>query len=475
MNFSKKTLVLAVAGALFSGTALAVTGIGVAPPGNPSTYAQELLATSPLNPGAAADLAILTKPGVGYSSGFFLRIDLSNGATFITTPAAGAQFATDSTPVAVNPTIAGGGAGASWLVLSFLPNAGQTFAATSAVGLLFTGGVSAVNKGAISATITTYNGALPTPVGPTIPAGGTTVGAATVIDFQPGLVLTYTSPDSPALAPPGLFPVPAVADVAASPVPFSLFTESRNNADLGSLTFGLNPTPNSGAGAADNAGAPVTAAGMALASRLTVTGDFSARGSVTLGGVFGAGGCTAGIPGTATNTSAAWATPTIPLLLPPYQRVCYTVSGTAPIPASEYTATVATTPNIGFGPGGGTVTLNRIVHNGTELKAPLVQVNPGALTRLTLMNTGSQAYDYTVAAKAADGSTVTLSGDAAGGSIAAGKTLVVDLTGKITSSGAPRTGLVVTSKAPVGTLAGYYQLYNPNTGAVSNYVLVPAD
>lgn len=468
MNFSKKTLVLAVAGTLFSGTALAVTGIG-GPPGFPSTYAQELLATSPLSDGAAADLRINTTPGVGYASGFFLRIDLSNGATFVGTPTQANQLAAGNTG-----TIAGGGGGTNWLVISFL--VGAPFAANAAVTLWLDNNLSAVNKSPVSATITTYNGALPTPVGPTIPAGGTTVGAATVVDFQPSLVLTYTSPDSPLIAPPGFFPVPAVADVAASPVPFTLFTESRDNADLGSLSVALNATANGGAGVADNAGNAVTAAGMALATRLTVAGDFSARGSVTLGAGIGAGGCTPGpFAGAATNTSAAWATPGTPLLPSFFQRICYTVNGTVPIPASEYTATVATTPNIGFGPGGGTVTLNRIVHNGTELKAPLVQVNPGALTRLTLMNTGSQAYDYIVAAKAADGSTVTLSADAAGGSIAAGKTLVVDLTGKITSSGAPRTGLVVTSKAPVGTLAGYYQLYNPNTGAVSNYVLVPAD
>jgi hypothetical protein len=118
--------------------------------------------------------------------------------------------------------------------------------------------------------------------------------------------------------------------------------------------------------------------------------------------------------------------------------------------------------------------IGSIVHNGTELQAPLAQV-PGAgwLSRLVLTNTGSVDRPYQISVMGETGNTIGTSNTT--GVVPANGTVVVDLTTVMTSfsAGQQRRGtLNVTVAAPTSQIQGLYQIVNTNSGSLSNHVMV---
>jgi hypothetical protein len=153
------------------------------------------------------------------------------------------------------------------------------------------------------------------------------------------------------------------------------------------------------------------------------------------------------------------------------------LAGDEAIPAGDFTvaldavpldpATYAT-PDIAAQP------IGSIVHNGTELKAPLAQV-PGAgwLSRMVLTNTGGIDRPYVISVMGETGNTIGT--DNTTGVVPANGTVVVDLTTVMTSfsAGQQRRGtLIVTVAAPNNQIQGLYQIVNTNSGSLSNHVMV---
>jgi hypothetical protein len=155
------------------------------------------------------------------------------------------------------------------------------------------------------------------------------------------------------------------------------------------------------------------------------------------------------------------------------RTLCFAGNGTDAIPAATYTAAVNYTAiSAAYSVADVAATAaGEIVRNGVTMISPLVQKPEGWLSRMVLVNNGTADRTYTVAAVAEDGNTVTLSGAAAAGTLAAGKTLVLDLPDLVAATGTPRTALVVTVNAPQSQISGLYQIVNPVSGSISNHVM----
>ena len=149
--------------------------------------------------------------------------------------------------------------------------------------------------------------------------------------------------------------------------------------------------------------------------------------------------------------------------------------GNRAIPEAEYTATlkaVAANPTV-YTVTDKTANLGRIVRNGTQLQAPLVQVPGGWISRLVLTNTSSIARPYTISVISETGNTVTT--DNLTGTIPANGTYVVeDLNTVLTGFTGPnkRATLNVSVAGPNTAIQGLYQIVNPDKGSISNHVLV---
>ncbi|WP_043802871.1 hypothetical protein, partial [Arenimonas malthae] len=153
--------------------------------------------------------------------------------------------------------------------------------------------------------------------------------------------------------------------------------------------------------------------------------------------------------------------------------LCFAAGGD-PIRASEFTVALApvsaSAPTYAVG-GRGPLDLGAITRNGTELQAPLAQVPANYLSRLVLTNTGSQDRPYEIAVFGETGNVISTANLT--GSVPAGGTKVVDLTSVLTGfTAAPRATLNVTISGPNGQIQGLYQIVNPDSGTISNHVMV---
>ncbi|MBW8312198.1 MAG: hypothetical protein K0M64_09210 [Rhizobium sp.] len=153
--------------------------------------------------------------------------------------------------------------------------------------------------------------------------------------------------------------------------------------------------------------------------------------------------------------------------------LCYEAGG-EPIPVGEYTVAleaVSADPALWNVTDRGPLDLGVITRNGTELQAPLAQVPANYLSRLVLTNTGSQDRPYEVAVFGETGNVISTANLT--GSVPAGGTQVVDLTSVLTGfTAAPRATLNVTIAGPNGQIQGLYQIVNPDSGTISNHVMV---
>lgn len=110
-----------------------------------------------------------------------------------------------------------------------------------------------------------------------------------------------------------------------------------------------------------------------------------------------------------------------------------------------------------------------IAQNGASIFVPIAQVPSGYISRIVLTNTTATARPYTITAISETGATVTLSGAAASGTLAANRMTVIDLAGAMSvTGGSPRATLRVVVNAPASSVRAAYQIVNSSSGAVSN-------
>ncbi len=446
-------------GLTWTGTGAAPIAQGVeldAVPGAPLVYAEEINATpgapvSLLNP--AGDLNLSSQLGYSFSAGEvrYARFECSNGL----------RFSAGSTAVYDGPGNASLGAinglGGSFMSFSVTANDNTVVASDR---LVITGDRQITGTDDVSCTYGLYD----------FPSQAATGGAA-------GRVYTVTGPYlrfAPSYALDVEIEGNPIADVESADPAYSEFTlaSPTNSVALGRIgrfNYGEVQDVTGAVQPLSPAGPQVTLVDlMGADTALLFAGDFSAASDVFFSS---AADCTVNVQ-SADDFNQFEAVFTIGSDAALAHQLCFATDGVA-IPVSDYTVAldaVAASPAY-------VVTdlapqaLGEITRNGTELQAPLAQVPSGYLSRMVLTNTGSQARTYAIEVLGETGNVISSSNLT--GTVAANATLVVDLNTVLTGfTAAPRATLNVTIAAPNNTIQGLYQIVNPNSGTLSNHVMV---
>lgn len=263
---------------------------------------------------------------------------------------------------------------------------------------------------------------------------------------------------------------PAV-DVAITPATTALtatvgsgyksISGGNTNRPLGTVAVTLDTTVRKADGVAVS-----TVTEIIAESSTVVTGDFSfvgTRGVSLSGNQVAAADLSA--------SKATFAGPTA--LVSGNNNLTVTAGGKNAIPAGSYKAAVTLTAASGFAvTSPAEATIGSIRRDGSQLLIPLAQSAGGYITRFSLVNRHTVDAPYTVEIIQEGGGTATVSGAAAGGTLKAGSTTVVDLTGVAqTNAFTGRGALLITIEAPNGTVRGTYQVTNISSGAVANQTM----
>lgn len=442
-KFTLKATVAAVAAALSSG-AFAVVDMNASPV-VPVKFASEIVATSSApatltNAANALDLKVAQGYAMSITEVRYARVECSSNMKF-----AAAAVTHSNLDAVVGPV---NGVGTNAIYFSITADTGA-LDATDTITVDDDRDVTSTSN--VNCSYSLYD--QPSQA----QAGGSTGRIVNVADkayivFAPALVTTISGATH-------------TADVEADPA-YSEFTTGDVYADLATVNI-------SDANALDKDGTTLLDSELLAADTVvTVTGDFSAAASVRLDANDNCSDVD-GIVGEI-NSGKTAATFTIANAsdVAANRTLCFVGSG-AGIPVSTYSASVdykasgaayAVTDVASTAAG-------EITRNGIVMVSPMVQKPDGWLSRMVLVNNGGADRTYTVAALAEDGNTVALSGAAAGGTIKAGKTLVVDLPDLVATTGNPRTALVITVNGPAGQISGLYQIVNPVAGSISNHVM----
>lgn len=467
MNFDKKVVGLAVAGVLGSGAAGAVSAaVDLATgTGGPLKYASEIIVSPSAALGVAAGNGATSPIGAGslfLGNTPFVRFDLSNGATFGADPTLSVPRTCDNGLATVANTVAGSlvvpvsGQSSALFQLTGTAVAGSTCAfapSNAAVSLVMGGGASVrvVNQNPVALTYGIYNNF----TGAQSRTGVVTEYSANYISFAPALAFSVTTNA-------------AVANVSATP-PFGQFVGGASAA-LGTVNL-VAATDVYGVGGASTAYAGIVSS----SSKLIFSGDFSARGTVSVGGT--------AIASSNINNSSATFAANAPLA---DASVAYAVNGTTPIPAAIYTVTFnpVSADAAVYTVSPSTLTLGSVTRNGAVLRAPLSQIPAGWTSRMALMNNSSGLATYNIALVNEEGNPVTpISPGALTGTITANSVKTLDMKQVVAAfpAGAPSTrfGVVVSINVPQRQAEGLIQLINTQftTGgaAPTNYVMVPGN
>ena len=148
---------------------------------------------------------------------------------------------------------------------------------------------------------------------------------------------------------------------------------------------------------------------------------------------------------------------------------------TSQIQESEFTATLNVVANAGFTIADrGPINVGEIVRNGTQLQAPLAQVPGGWISRVVLTNTGSLPRDYEISVFGETGTTIATDAAEMVGQVPANGTKVIEVPDFLTgfTGGLPRATVNVTVAGPNNQIQGLYQIVNPDSGSISNHVMV---
>ncbi len=449
MSVNKKVLSVAILGALFTGNAFAAN---LSAPGGaiPAYFAKEIIAT-PAAPvtltTTAAGATLQWNIGYNFSDGEvrYARVQCSNNIKFSNTTAVSALPA-NSNIGSIN------GLGSNVLtfsVTSQLPNNVQGSDVFTVAGNHAITGTDAD----VTCSVGLYDQPSQAQAGGTTGLIQNTFFSGAYLSFKPsyGLVSTgyYTN----------------TANVEADPA-FTEFLSSGTSwpggAYLGELRYDVLDPDGAGAQSAPFRidGTPITLADLlSTDTTVTVAGDFSAFDD-------------AWFNGNASDLDDASATFDVGNF--PTWTVVQVWNIVDPIQESEYVATLnvdAAAPAVYKVTDISGVKVGNIVRNGTQLQAPLAQVPGGWISRMALTNTGSTARPYTIKVMGETGNTIGTANLT--GTVPANGTTVVDLNTVLTSfTGAPRGTLNVTVSGPNNQIQGLYQIVNPESGSISNHVMV---
>ena len=144
------------------------------------------------------------------------------------------------------------------------------------------------------------------------------------------------------------------------------------------------------------------------------------------------------------------------------------------IAESEFTALLNATANAGYEVDDvGPIFVGEVVRNGTQLQAPLVQTPNAWVSRIVLTNTGTTARPYEMSIMGESGNIIGIDSTLLVGTVPANGTKVIELDDVLLSfSGQSRATINVTVAAPNGQIQGLYQIVNPDSGSISNHVMV---
>jgi len=426
-------------------------------PGAPVVYAEEIIASpgSPvtlLNP--AGDLNLSANLGYSFSIGEvrYARFECDNGLRF----AAGSAATYDGSGSAGLGAI--NGLGGSAMHFSITANDNNV---TADDRLVITGDRQITGTTDVSCTYSLYD--FPSQAAAGGPNGRVYTVSGPYVRFAPSYALEVDAEGNP------------VANVESNDPAFSEFTNAAPTFDvllgrIGGFSYGEVQDVTGAVQPRAPSGLAITLADLMHADTAMVfAGEFSAASDVFFSPN---ADCSVNIQ-SADDFSALEAVFTIGNNATLAHQLCFATDGVA-IPASEYTVAleaVPAAPSVYAVTDLGPLDLGAITRNGTELQAPLAQIPGGWLSRLVLTNTGTQDRDYEIAVFGEAGNTI--STDNLTGIVEAESTLVIDLDTVLTGfTGLPRATLNVTVAAPNRTIQGLYQIVNPDSGSISNHVMV---
>ena len=149
-------------------------------------------------------------------------------------------------------------------------------------------------------------------------------------------------------------------------------------------------------------------------------------------------------------------------------------TGDDAIVESSYTATLLADANAGYDVSDvGPIFVGEIVRNGTQLQAPLVQTPNAWVSRIVLTNTGSSDRPYELSVMGESGNIIGVDSTLLVGTVPANGTKVIELDDiLLTFSGSSRATINATIAAPNDQIQGLYQIVNPDSGSISNHVMV---
>ncbi|KFL37060.1 hypothetical protein N788_11670 [Arenimonas donghaensis DSM 18148 = HO3-R19] len=426
-------------------------------PAAPVVYAQEIIASpgSPvtlLNP--AGDLNLSANLGYSFSIGEvrYARFECDNGLRF----AAGSAATYDGSGSAGLGAI--NGLGGSAMHFSITANDNNV---TASDRLVITGDRQITGTNGVNCTYSLYD--FPSQAAAGGAAGRVYTVSGPYIRFAPSYALEVDAEGNP------------IANVESTDPAYSEFTNAAPTFDvllgrIGAFSYGEVQDVTGAVQPLTPAGPAITLAGLMHAdTALVFAGDFSAAADVFFSPL---ADCSVNIQ-SADDFSDLEAVFTIGSNDALAHHLCFEAGG-VPMLASEYTVmldAVSATPALYAVADRGPLDLGEITRNGTELQAPLAQIPAGWLSRMVLTNTGSKDREYEIVVMGETGNTI--STDNLAGTVKAGSTLVVELDDVLTGfTGLPRATLNVTVAAPNRTIQGLYQIVNPDSGSISNHVMV---
>ena len=450
-------------GDMFASGAIALPPIaqGVqldANPAAPVVYAEEIIASpgSPvtlLNP--AGDLNLSANLGYSFSIGEvrYARFECDNGLEFDAGSVATYDGAGSASLGAIN------GLGGSAMHFSITANDNSV---TADDRLVIDGNRQIVGTEDVNCMYSLYD--FPSQAANGGASGRVYTVSGPYIRFAPSYALEVDAEGSP------------VANVESTDPAYSEFTNAAPTFDvtlgrIGAFTYGEVQDVTGAVQPLTPAGPAITLADLMDAdTALIFAGDFSAASDVFFSPL---ADCSVNIQ-SADDFSGIEAVFTIGSNATLAHQLCFATDGVA-IPVSEYTVAldaVPAAPTVYAVTDLGPLDLGVITRNGTELQAPLAQIPGGWLSRLVLTNTGSQDRSYEITVIGETGTVI--STDNLTGIVGAQSTLVVDLDTVLTgfTGGLPRATLNVTVAAPNRTIQGLYQIVNPDSGSISNHVMV---
>lgn len=463
-KFALNSIVLSF-GALAASAAFATVDLDATPAAAGVVYANEIIVAPSVTllGGAAADQTASTQLGASFGDNVtaYIRVDVAGGTL-------GANPVVSATPIApavgaIVVTLSQSGPG--FAIYALTPAAGERLDLSTPVAIdTSAGGVTVTGKAGVTLRYRLYE-SLTAAANPTALFALKDSGVRPYIAFANSLVTTVTASAA------------KTADVAAIPS-YTAFTNSTGSLARVNVAF---------TSYAEADGSALTIGELLAATNsFTFNGDFAFTRNddltytgAALNRVFlnDDADCTAGVKTIAAastlSASSAVFSGIAAAVAADDHYLCVTPEGTPEISVGSFTADLDFVSQAAYAVSDLTgAAAGSIVRNGVRMVAPLAQTTAGYVSRLVMNNTGSTDRQYTVTTTAEDGTTVALSGAAAGGTLVAGKTLVIDLSSLMTVTGpAPRASLIVTVNAPQSEIDGLLQLGNPTTGAFTNHIL----